>query len=55
LNGAEIQQDGRATGDWYGRDVPFKEILQGNVQIPSEQARAFVKAVENAKETAQAQ
>jgi lipid-binding SYLF domain-containing protein len=55
LNGAEIQQDGRATRDWYGRDVPFKEILQGNAQIPSEQARAFVKAVENAKETAQAQ
>jgi lipid-binding SYLF domain-containing protein len=54
LNGAELQQDGHATREWYGRDVPFKEILQGNVQIPNAQARAFVNAVENAKETAQA-
>lgn len=54
LNGAELQQDGHATREWYGREIPFKEILQGNVQIPNAQARAFVNAVENAKETAQA-
>lgn len=54
LNGAELQQDSRAIHNWYGRDVSFKEILAGNVQIPNAQARAFVNAVENAKETAQA-
>jgi SH3 domain-containing YSC84-like protein 1 len=54
LNGAELRQDTRATKDWYGRDVPFKDILQGQVQIPNAQARAFVNAIQNAKETAQA-
>jgi SH3 domain-containing YSC84-like protein 1 len=54
LNGAELQQDHHATKEWYGRDVPFKDILEGQVQIPNAQARAFVNAVQNAKETAQA-
>jgi SH3 domain-containing YSC84-like protein 1 len=54
LNGAELQQDHHATREWYGRDVSFKDILQGNVQVPNAQARAFVNAVQNAKETAQA-
>lgn len=53
LNGAEIQQDHRATTDWYGNDVPFKDILTGGVKIPNEQARAFVEAVQNAKQSAQ--
>src|SRR5438445_10228990 len=53
LNGAELHQDGKATRAWYGKDVPFKDILQGNTQMPNEQARAFVNAVQNAKETAQ--
>jgi lipid-binding SYLF domain-containing protein len=53
LNGAELHQDGKATRVWYGKDVPFKDILQGNTQVPNEQARAFVNAVQNAKETAQ--
>jgi len=53
LNGAELHQDGKATRAWYGKDVPFKEILEGNTQVPNEQARAFVNAVQNAKETAQ--
>ena len=54
LNGAEIQQDQHATREWYSREVPFKEILEGKVQTPNADARAFVNAVENAKETAQA-
>jgi SH3 domain-containing YSC84-like protein 1 len=50
LNGAELQQDNKATREWYGKEVPFKDILQGNVPIPNEDARAFVNAVQNAKE-----
>jgi SH3 domain-containing YSC84-like protein 1 len=53
LNGAELQQDNHATREWYGREVSFKDILQGNVEVPNAQARAFVNAVQNAKETAQ--
>ena len=54
LNGAELQQDNHATTAWYGHSVPFSDILHGSVQIPNSQARAFVNAVQNAKETAQA-
>jgi SH3 domain-containing YSC84-like protein 1 len=54
LNGAELQQDHKATEKWYGKDVPFKDILEGQVQTPSGDARDFVNAVQNAKETAQA-
>lgn len=49
LNGAELQQDGKATRDWYGRDVPFRDILQGTVETPNADAKAFVSAVESAK------
>ena len=55
LNGAELNQDGKATRAWYGREVPIKDILTGQVQVPNEQARAFVNAVANAKESARAQ
>jgi SH3 domain-containing YSC84-like protein 1 len=54
LNGAELHADGRLVRDWYGKEVPFKDILQGQEQIPNAQARAFVNAVQSAKETAQA-
>ena len=54
LNGAELQQDHKATKNWYGNDVPFKDILEGQVKTPSGDARDFVNAVQNAKETAQA-
>lgn len=54
LNGAELQQDHKATKSWYGNDVPFKDILEGQVKTPSGDARDFVNAVQNAKETAQA-
>src|ERR1700733_13539046 len=53
LNGAELQQDKKATEAWYGHDVPFQDILQGNVPVPSGDAKDFVNAVQNAKETAQ--
>jgi lipid-binding SYLF domain-containing protein len=53
LNGAELQQDKKATLAWYGHDVPFQDILQGNVPVPSGDAKDFVNAVQNAKETAQ--
>lgn len=53
LNGAELQQDHKATKDWYASDVPFKDILSGTVKIPNQPARAFVDAVQNAKQTAQ--
>ncbi|HJT70053.1 MAG TPA: lipid-binding SYLF domain-containing protein [Terriglobales bacterium] len=49
LNGAELQQDGKATREWYGKDVPFKDILTGSVPTPSGDAQAFVSAVQNAK------
>jgi len=54
LNGAELQQDQQATREWYGHEVPFKEIPEGKAETPNADARAFVNAVENAKETAQA-
>jgi SH3 domain-containing YSC84-like protein 1 len=55
LNGAELQQDQKATREWYNKEVSFKGILQGGVPVPNAQAKAFVNAVENAKETANAQ
>jgi SH3 domain-containing YSC84-like protein 1 len=54
LNGAELQEENHATSNWYGREVSFKDILQGNVQAANAQAGAFVNAVQNAKETVQA-
>ena len=55
LNGAEIQQNDKATEQWYGHIVPFSDILTGKVRVPNAQARAFVNAVANAKESADAQ
>lgn len=54
LNGAELQQDQKATREWYKKDASFKEILQGGMPIPNAQAKAFLNAVENPKETAAA-
>jgi SH3 domain-containing YSC84-like protein 1 len=54
LNGAELQQDNKATKNWYGKEVSFQDILKGNEKIPNAEARDFVNAVQNAKETAQA-
>jgi SH3 domain-containing YSC84-like protein 1 len=54
LNGAELQQDNKTTKAWYGKDIPFADILKGTVQPPTAEARDFVNAVQNAKETASA-
>jgi SH3 domain-containing YSC84-like protein 1 len=55
LNGAELQQDHKATQAWYGKDATFQDILTGRVQTPNQEARAFVRAVENAKMSARSQ
>jgi len=55
LNGAELQQDHKATKSWYNQDVSFGDILRGKAPMPTiAAAREFVNAVQNAKETAQA-
>lgn len=54
LNGAELQQDHKATKAWFGQDIPFGDILGGKAPMPTiAAARDFVNAVQNAKETAQ--
>ncbi|HLJ29556.1 MAG TPA: lipid-binding SYLF domain-containing protein [Candidatus Angelobacter sp.] len=45
LNGAKIRQDDDTTKELYGRVVPFKEILSGQVQTPPA-ARDFVAEVQ---------
>src|SRR5579884_3642474 len=52
LNGAEVQQDHKRTQAWYGNDVSFRDILTGKVKVPNQQAKAFVDAVQNAKQSA---
>ena len=54
LNGAELNQDHKLTEQLYGHDVSFSEILKGQAQAQTSEARDFVNAVQNAKETAQA-
>lgn len=54
LNGAELQQDKKLTEQIYNKDVPFSDILQGKAKAQTSEARDFVNAVQNAKETAQA-
>lgn len=53
LNGAELQQDDKATRSWYGKDYTIQQILTGQVHPQNANAMAFVRAVENAKQTAQ--
>ena len=53
LNGAELRQDTKLTKEWYGKDIPFADLLKGTVRPPTAEARDFVNAVQNAKETAQ--
>jgi SH3 domain-containing YSC84-like protein 1 len=54
LNGAELNQDHKLTEQLYSHDVAFSEILKGQAQTQTSEARDFVNAVQNAKETAQA-
>ena len=53
LNGAELHQDQKATREWYNQDISFKDILTGQAKMPNAEARAFVSAVQNAKQSAQ--
>lgn len=55
LNGAELQQDDKATRAWYGQDYTIQQILTGQVHPHNAQAMAFVRAVENAKQSAKAE
>lgn len=54
LNGAELQQDKKLTEEIFGNDVPFSDILKGQAHAQTSEARDFVNAVQNAKETAAA-
>jgi len=55
LNGAELQQDKKKmTDEIFGKEVSFSDILQGNAHAQISEARDFVNAIQNAKETAQA-
>ena len=54
LNGAELHQNDKATERWYGKIVPFGDILMGKAPMPNAEARAFVNAVARAKEAANA-
>lgn len=53
LNGAELNQDHKLTEQMFGHDVSFSDILKGEAQAQTSEARDFVNAVQNAKETAQ--
>ncbi len=44
LNGAAIQQDIESTNGFYGRQVSFRDVLSGNVPVPS-MATNFVDTV----------
>ncbi|MBO0911084.1 MAG: lipid-binding SYLF domain-containing protein [Acidobacteria bacterium] len=52
LRGAELQQDSKATHEFYSRDVSFGDVLAGNADTSSAEARAFQSAVEKAKDSA---
>jgi lipid-binding SYLF domain-containing protein len=44
INGAEVKQDDKTTKDLYGKEVPFTQILNGQVRTPAP-AREFVAEV----------
>jgi len=48
LTGAAIRRDDDSTEAIYGRDVPTRRILHGDVAVPAA-AHAFLDAVMNAK------
>ncbi len=52
LNGAELRADDGANEAWFGRDVPFQEILTGKVHSNNAAARDFVAAVRQASGSA---
>ena len=44
INGAEVKQDDKTTGDLYGKQVAFQQILNGQVRTPAP-AREFIAEV----------
>ena len=44
INGAEVKQDDKTTGDLYGKQVSFQQILSGQVRTPAP-AREFISEV----------
>src|SRR5207248_1833892 len=44
INGAEVKQDDKSTKDVYGREVPFTQILNGQIRTPGS-AREFIAEV----------
>jgi len=55
LNGAELQADEGATQAWFGRDVPFQDILTGKVKSTNAAANEFVSAVAHASGNARSE
>ncbi len=47
LNGAKLKQDSDSTKDLYGHEVPFRDILNGQVQTPPA-AQSFIQEVQKA-------
>ncbi len=53
LQGAELNQDHKATEQLYGDKVPFNSILDGQVHMPAQgPARAFVRTINRSVERA---
>lgn len=53
LQGAELNQDHKATDQLYGKMVPFTSILDGQVQMPEQgPAREFVRTINKSVEHA---
>ena len=44
LQGDEVNQNGKDTGEFYGKDVSYQKVLSGEVPTPPEAAH-FVKTV----------
>jgi lipid-binding SYLF domain-containing protein len=53
VNGSAITQDKKVTKELYGNDVPFANILKGQVP-PPQSAQAFLSAVNQAEQSASA-
>jgi len=51
LNGASIRRDDDSTEAVYGRDIPTRRILQGDIAVPAS-AQSFLDAVRDAKKQA---
>ena len=53
LNGDELNQDHKATKELFGKDVPLKSILDGQVKTPAQgPARTFVNTISHAVQQA---